>query len=127
MSKIDLLMVDNTVLPNPSVYDPTYADLDSSNSYTSETGVLNRDMIRGNHRTIAVEWSKLKLSELQTILRSVSDDESLKDSFNLRYFDLYSGTFKTGKFYATDRGVKSKRIRTTSDGFFSLSFNFVEF
>lgn len=127
MSKIDLLTVDGTVLPNPSVYDPTYADLDSSNSYTSETGVLNRDMIRSNHRTIAVEWSKLKLSELQTILRSVSDNDSLKPSFELKYFDLYSGTFKTGKFYATDRGVKSKRIRTTSDGYFALSFNFKEF
>lgn len=127
MSKIDLLTVDGVVLPNPSTYDPTYADLDSSNSYTSETGILNRDMIRGNHRTIAVEWSKLKLSELQIILRSVSDDNSLKPSFQLKYFDLYSGTFKTGKFYATDRGVKSKRIRTTSDGYFALSFNFKEF
>lgn len=127
MSKLTLLKVDGVILPNPSTYDTTYADLDSSNSYTSETGVLNRDMIRGNHRTIAVEWSHLKLSELQTILRSVSDDKSLKPSFQLTYFDLYSGTFKKGKFYATDRGVKSKRIRTTSDGFFSISFNFIEF
>ena len=127
MSKIDLLKVDGITLPNPSTYDPTYKDLDSPNSYTSETGVLNRDMIRGNHRTIAVEWSKLKLSELQTILRSVSDDNLLKPSFNLEYFDLYSGTFKKGKFYASDRGVKSKRIRTTSDGLFSISFNFIEF
>ena len=127
MSKIDLLIIDGTVLPNPSTYDITYADLDSSNSYTSETGILNRDMIRGNHRTIAVEWTKLNLLDLQAILRSVSDDNSLKSSFKLKYFDLYSGTFKTGKFYATDRGVKSKRIRTDSDGYFSLSFNFKEF
>lgn len=127
MSKLNLLTVDGTVLPNPTTYDPTYSDLDSSNSYTSETGVLNRDMIRGNQRTIAVEWSHLKFPELQTILRSVSDDDKLKPSFQLTYFDLYSGTFKTGKFYATDRGVKSKRIKTLSDGFFSVSFNFIEF
>lgn len=127
MSLITLLKVDGVALKNPSTYDPTFKDLDSSNSYTSETGVLNRDMIRGNHRTINVEWTKLNLQELQTILRSVSDDEALKPSFQLEYFDVYSGTFKTGKFYATDRGVKTKRIRTTSDGYFSLAFNFVEF
>lgn len=127
MALLNLLKVDGVVLPNPSVYDTTYADLDSSNSYTSETGVLNRDMIRGNHRTIVVEWTRLKLSELQTILRSVSDDGKLKPSFSLEYFDLYSGTLKTGTFYATDRSVKSKRIRTTSDGLFSVSFNFKEF
>ena len=127
MSTINLLEVDGVVLPNPSKYDPTYADLDSANSYTSETGVLNRDMIRANHRTIAVEWTKLKFSELQLILRSVSDDSRLKESFSLKYFDFYSGTFKIGKFYATDRGVKTKRIRTTSDGLFSLTFNFKEF
>ena len=127
MSNITLLTVDGVALPNPSVYDTTYADLDSSNSYTSETGILNRDMIRGNHRTIAVEWTKLNLSELQTILRSVSDDSTLKASFTLVYFDLFSGTFKSGQFYASDRGAKTKRIKTTTDGLFSLSFNFKEF
>lgn len=127
MSKITLLTVDETDLPNPTTYNPTYADLDSANSFTSETGVLNRDMIRSNHRTIQVEWTRLKLPELQLILRSVSDANGLKPSFLLKYFDLLSGTYKTGTFYATDRGVTSKRIRTTSDGLFALSFNLVEF
>ena len=127
MSNLIMLKVDGTPLPNPTAYDITYKDLDSSNSYTSETGVLNRDMVRGNHRTITVDWSLLKYSELRTILRCVSDDDRLKPSFTLEYFDFYSGSYKTGKFYASDRGVKSKRIRTLSSGYFSVGFNFIEF
>lgn len=127
MSNLSLFSVDGVTLPNPSKYDPTFKDLDSSNSYTSETGILNRDMIRGNHRTWDVEWTKLTFKQLQTILKAISADDTSKESFKLKYLDLYSGEMKTGKFYATDRAVTTKRIRSLNNGMFALSVQFIEF
>lgn len=117
-----LLTVDGVELRNPSKYDLTYKDLDSSNSFTSETGILNRDMIRSNQRNIAVGWARLTASELQTILHAVSG----KAEFSLRYFDYYEMNYKTGRFYANDRQSVGKKVRV-KNGLFSISFNIIEF
>ena len=112
-----LLTVDGVSLREPSKYDITYKDLDSDNSYTSETGILNRDMIRSNQHTISVGWDRLTADEMQTILRAVSN----KSEFQLRDMD-----YKTGRFYANDRQGVGKKVRKIG-GLFSLSFNITEF
>lgn len=120
---MNLLTADGTVLANPSQYDVIYKDLDSSNSYTSETGVLNRDMIRANHVTVQCQWGRLTESQCRTILSSISGKESLQ----LKYWDYLSWSFKIGKFYATDRQVGGLHVSQDSHGRYSISFNFVEF
>ena len=117
-----LLTVDGVALREPSKYDITYKDLDSDNSYTSETGILNRDMIRSNQHTISVGWDRLTATEMQTILNAVSN----KSEFQLRYFDYYDMDYKTGRFYANDRQGVGKKVRKIG-GLFSLSFNITEF
>lgn len=117
-----LLTVDGVELKEPSVYDITYKDLDSDNSYTSETGILNRDMIRSNQHTISVSWTRLDVNEMKTILHAVSN----KSEFQLTYFDYYDMDFKTGKFYAADRKGTGKLVRKTG-GYFALSFDLIEF
>lgn len=121
------MKIDGLELPNPSTYDVTYADLDSDNSYTSETGILNRDMIRSNHATIAVSWDKLDLEKTRLILKAISGESGLKPSFNLEYFDLTTLTYKTGQFYANNRQTKIKKLLSTTNGWLSLSVNFTEF
>lgn len=117
-----LLTVDGVSLREPSKYDITYKDLDSENSYTSETGILNRDMIRSNQHTISVGWDRLTASEMKVILQAVSN----KSEFQLRYFDYYDMDYKTGRFYANDRQGVGKKVRKIG-GLFSLSFNIIEF
>ena len=117
-----LLTVDGVSLREPSKYDITYKDLDSENSYTSETGILNRDMIRSNQHTISVGWDRLTADEMKEILHAVSN----KSEFQLTYFDYYDMNYKTGRFYANDRQGVGKRVRKTG-GLFSLSFNIIEF
>lgn len=117
-----LLTVDGVELREPSKYDITYKDLDSDNSYTSETGILNRDMIRSNQHTISVGWDRLTADEMQKILRAVSN----KSEFQLRYFDYYDMDYKIGRFYANDRQGVGKKVRKIG-GLFSLSFNITEF
>ena len=117
-----LLTVDGVALREPSKYDITYKDLDSENSYTSETGILNRDMIRSNQHTISVGWDRLTANEMKVILQAVSN----KSEFQLRYFDYYDMDYKTGRFYANDRQGVGKKVRKIG-GLFSLSFNITEF
>lgn len=117
-----LLTVDGVALKEPSTYDMTYKDLDSDNSFTSETGILNRDMIRANQRNISVSWERLTLGEMKSILHAVSG----KSEFQLTYFDFYDMDFRNGKFYANDRQGVGKRIKV-KEGLFSLSFNITEF
>lgn len=117
-----LLTVDGVALREPSKYDITYKDLDSENSYTSETGILNRDMIRANHHTIAVGWDRLTAEEMKVILHAVSG----KSEFQLHYFDYYDMGYKDGRFYANDRQGVGKKVRKIG-GLFSLSFNITEF
>lgn len=115
-------VVDGVALKEPSSYDVTYSDLDSDNSFTSETGILNRDMIRPNQHTIPASWSRLTNAELKAILHAVSG----KSEFQLTYFDFYDMNYKTGRFYASDRKCKGKLVRKKG-GCFSLSFDFIEF
>lgn len=117
-----LLTVDGVSLKDPSTYDITYKDLDSDNSYTSETGILNRDMIRANQHTLSVSWELLTADEMRTILKAVSG----KSEFQLRYYDFYNMAYQTGRFYANDRQGVGKRVRNVN-GLFSLSFNITEF
>lgn len=122
MADMVLLKVDTVSLPNPSTYDIDFKDLDSENSYTSETGVLVREMIRANQHKISVAWDSLTQDECKAIMQAVSG----KESFQLTYWDYYSMTFETGKFYANDRSVKGIRVKLIG-GKYSLSFTITEF
>ena len=76
-----VLEIDDVPVPSPSSYGMKYSDLDSSNSYTSETGSLVRDMIRANHVTLSLSWNKLKLPELSKILQVGTG----KDMYKIKY------------------------------------------
>ena len=47
-----VLIIDGVELKSPSSYSIGFQDLDSSNSFTSESGVLNRDVIDYNYLKI---------------------------------------------------------------------------
>ena len=123
MADIELLTCDGVKLKNPSTYNIQYSDLDSDNSYTSETGYLVRDMIRSNHRTISVSWNRLTLAELSSILKTCTGNPA----YTLTYLDFYSGEMQTGKFYPDNRQGNSKKIYSLGSGLYSLSFNFIEY
>lgn len=122
-----LLSVNGTDLQEPSTYNITKRDLDSENSYTSEVGVLVRDMIRANHVTIDVEWGRLTQAQLQAIASKISNGA---DRFQLTYYDYYIGQDVTGTFYAHDRSGQAIRVRRTNDGGYenyTLSTQLIEF
>ena len=85
MAKIKPLTVNGIELRAPKTFDSTYKDIDSSNSYTSDRGILVRDMIRANHHTFKVAWQSITGDELKVILQAISG----KASFTLRYWDVH--------------------------------------
>lgn len=122
-----LMTVGSTALKEPTKYDIVKADLDSENSYTSETGVLVRDMIRANHVTINVSWDFLTETEMQAIASLISNGV---DHFSLTYYDYFTGVTKTGTFYSSDRSGNAIAVRRrVQDGYerYSLSTSLIEF
>lgn len=122
-----LLSVNGTGLKEPSTYNIVKRDLDSENSYTSETGILVRDMIRANHVTIDVAWEHLTQAEFQSIASLISGGS---DHFTLTYYDYYRGIDATGTFYAYDRSGEAIKVRRyNNNGYenYSLSTQLIEF
>lgn len=128
-----LLTVNGYKLPNPSKYDISYKDLDSSNAYTSEAGYLVRDIVRTDHITIDVSWNKLKPEQTKKILSAISGKRGL----GVRYLDKRTNSFVEAnaldengverKFYATDRNVGIIKAISLNNGYESLSFQLIEY
>lgn len=118
-----ILTVDGVPIKNPESYEFNYADLDSDNAHTGEDGILNRDMIRSNHVTISLNWVNLRSGDMTKILQSISGDE--KSSFQLKYFDYRTMSYKTGKFYSSDRRVGGRLL--SRGGIFNIDTSFIEF
>lgn len=123
---MSLLAVNGTVLPDPSTYNITKADLDSENSYTSETGALVRDVILFNHVTIDVEWEHLTREQIQTINSLLNNEQK---SFTLHYYDYYTGQVENKEFYVYNRqgkGIRVKRYANTGYEHYSVSTQLIQ-
>lgn len=105
---MSLLAVNGVELPNPSTYDIEKADLDSENSYTSETGKLVRDVILFNHVTINVEWEHLTREQMAVINSCLNGEQK---EFTLHYYDYYTATVESDKFYVYNRSGKGIRVK----------------
>ncbi len=103
-----------TALPNTAKYKPLYSQLDRG-SYTSSDGTLVRKMIRAKHVAIDVEWVRLTEAEFKRISSLILE----KESFWLRYYDLSTASYKTGKFYAF---YSAPEVRTLKNGINAFNF-----
>lgn len=70
--KINWLTIDGVKMPTPSGYTYVEADFDSQDSTRSETGVLNRDVIRTNVLSPEFTWNALTTKQLQKLLLAVN-------------------------------------------------------
>lgn len=69
-----LLKVGGVELKSPTSYDIKFADIDSSNSGRSESGVMTREVVRRKVATINVEFSNISTAEHQAIVAAVNRD-----------------------------------------------------
>lgn len=90
---------------------------------TNTKGVLYKDRIR-IRQTISVGWDCLTKEEKNSILSMTGGN-----SFNVRYFDTESSTFKYGKFYRGNDLAITPILKYEGDEFgaYNITMSLVEF
>ena len=119
-----MLYIDDTRMPNPSKYDITMSDLDSSESSRSESGILLRNRIRQGVLKIALAWT-VRGDKVATILKAIEPAE-----FSVRYFNPRTGEYGNAQMYASDRSCVMKLYSEgmdISEILWEVSFNLIEY
>lgn len=100
----------------------------SVNLATTSTEDSDRDMSLVMHNTpigtvesYSLKWTDIKASEAALILSQVIN----KPSFMLHYFDILTGTWRDGEFYATTFNSPCRTIEDGVEAWDELSFNVV--
>lgn len=110
----------STIIAAPTVFKPTFQDLDSDKSTRNSNGVMNRDRIRGSMRTLHFEWGDLTLSEISAILQAISGV-----STEVYYPDPMDGQWETRTMYVGNRSTEAV-CDLNKDIWKGLSFDLVE-
>lgn len=112
-----LLKVNGVELKSPTSYELKMADIDSSNSGRSESGIMTREVIRRKLATINVEFANISTAEHQTIIAAVDHD--------FVEVDFYDGTptLRHATMYTSE--LDFKLISTSSD-LWTVSFQLTE-
>lgn len=100
----------------------------SVNLATTSTEDSDRDMSLVMHNTpigtvesYSLKWTDIKASEAALILSQVLN----KPSFTLHYFDILTGTWRDGEFYATTFNSPCRTIEDGVEAWDELSFNVI--
>lgn len=113
-----ILSIDGVPMPDPTSYDVTMANLQSSNSGRNDEGVMIIETIRTDVASINIGWEMLTNSELATIMTAIAPDE-----LTVTYF---YGANKTATMYVGDRKV-TMRTATNNDHRWDVSFSLIEY
>lgn len=110
-------------LPCPSYGKYTTTPNEVVRAGTNTNGVLYKDRIR-IRQSITAEWGPITPSEKNQILSLTSGN-----SFNVRYFDTETSTFKYGKFYRGNDLAITPMVKYENDEFryYTVSMSMVEF
>lgn len=100
----------------------------SANLATTSTEDSNRDMSLVMHNTpigtvesYSLKWSELTPSEASAILQQVLN----KPSFTVHYFDILTGSWRNGEFYASNFNAPARILVDGEEYWDELSFNII--
>lgn len=71
---MDLLIVNGKTLKSPTAYSYKLADIDSSKSGRTESGVMTREVVRKKVVSITVGFDNISTAEQQAIVSAVNPD-----------------------------------------------------
>lgn len=98
----------------------------TANLSTTSTEDSDRDMSLVMHNTpigtvesYSLKWTDIKASDMALILNQVLN----KPSFSMHYFDILTGRWRDGEFYATTFNSPCKTIEDGVEAWDELSFN----
>ena len=99
-------------------------DIDSASAGRSANGTMIRDRVAGGasaKRKLEVKWPPVRPAEAAKILQAIGGN-----FIAIRYPDPYTGSERTGTFYAGDRSVPAYSIWDGEPLWENISVNFVE-
>lgn len=115
------LRVDGAVIPPPSGYSFTEADL-TENSTRNGKGVASWDVVRQNVGSIDLTWEGLDGDRLQQVVAAIRG----KKSFSVHFFNPLTGVHETRTFYAGDRAAQLSRYVSAMKYWATITVPFVE-
>ena len=119
-----MLAIDGTELPLPTKYDVGISDLDSSDTFRNENGVLTRNRVRQGVTKISVGFT-VRGSQTASILKLLEPAE-----VSVTYFDPRTSVTRTIQAYVGDRSCTLKLYlpeMTIENMLWDISFSLVEY
>lgn len=107
-------------IAQPNEYKPNLATTSTSDSDRDQTLVMHNTPI-GTVESYSLKWSNIKADKVAQILSLVLN----KPSFEVHYFDVISGTWKKGMFYASNFSSSAVTLEEGEEWYDDLSFNIV--
>lgn len=115
------LRIDSIVIPPPSGYSYTEADL-VENSGRNAAGYAHWDVVRQNVASINLTWENLDGERLRQVIAVIRN----KKQFQVTCFNPLTGQHETRTYYSGDRAVELSRYISALEYWGSLTVPFVE-
>ena len=115
------LQVDNKILPPPSAFNLTEADL-HANPQRNAQGYASWDLVRKNVASLELEWKNLDGERLTRIITAIRG----KKSFRVKFFNTLTGKYEIRTFYPGDRATELVRFVSAVKYWATLKVPFVE-
>lgn len=113
------------VFAGVQVKDPTEYSVNLATTSTSSSGRTQKLVMKnvpiGTVASYSFKWKTLTPREMSTILNAVLD----KPKFTAKYFNIKTGTWATGDFYATTFNAPCKILKEGVEYWDELSFNII--
>ena len=113
------------VFDGVQIKDPTEYSVNLATTSTASSGRTQKLVMKnvpiGTVASYSFKWKTLTPSEMSTILNAVLD----KPKFTATYFNVKTGAWATGDFYATTFNSPCKILREGVECWDELSFNII--
>ena len=112
-----LFTIESTAMPTPKKFSVSILDVSKAERNANATMLIERIATK---RKISVSYDFLTGSQLKTLLTALNPV-----FFNVTYFDPYTNSMQTKKFYCGDRNTDMIDFSGTSARY-SVSFDLIE-
>ena len=118
MGTLAVLTIDGVVMPTPTEFSVSIADISNAQRNANGTMIIERITTK---RTIKVSWSYISKDNAFTLLYAVA-----KTSFRVEFPDPQFGTTIASNFYCGDRNVSMIDYINGVARYKELSFDLIE-
>ena len=124
-----LLKINGVDMPDPTTYSVPMADMESSDSAYSESGIRIRNLIRPSIIRLELGWC-VTGDKAVTILNAIDPSSADNRKVSVEYLDPRTGTRKTADMFVEDRSCNLLLYGSETDAtenLWEIGFNLVQY